>query len=127
LFYFEQSNETNLNDFILQYKEKFGLWDLLVKLPKNYKEKLEIDYYNDDLSHTIDLKKFIYTDILICLKSGYQYIQNSDFRQKIYGLSEGEIKEQIKANIPKEKHITTRVVGGGSYKRQIIKKVIRKY
>jgi len=111
----------------LEYDFKY----LLKKFPLYYKDTLELDYYGNE-THSVSFKKYLYTDILISLKNSYKSIRNNFIRFTTYKLNEEQIKEQIKEQIeeqikrfvPIEKSYA---VVGGSFKRQIIKKVIRKY
>jgi len=110
LFYYKTDKEIkNLEDYFKKYKD-YDFSKLLVIISVFYRDKLEINYYDFNTKHEIDFKKYLYTDILISLKSGYKYIREREFRLETYELSEKEIKEQIIRNIPRKYHIDNEIL-----------------
>lgn len=95
ILYFYESNEKTLIEHFKYYKEHDFNYLFSTNFPRIYEMYLKIDYKDDKIQHDISFKKYLYTDILISLKYGYDEIQNINYREEIYLVNEETIKEQI--------------------------------
>jgi len=115
-YYIANKRKEKLEEFVLKYNH-LDLKGLILLF-----EDIYIKYNNINIvERSEDFIHHFKTDVLITYFYGEDFIHNKDFRDEIDKLNFAQIKERCIKVVPE-----TRVVGG-SYRKQRIIKVIRKY